>query len=60
LTEFQNVGIIANMTAQLITGFKNVNPDGSILELVVWKVPVPVPPTDHGYKHRAVAARRVT
>lgn len=42
------------MTARLITRFKNVNPDGSILELVVWKVPTPVPPTEHGYKYRAV------
>ena len=45
---------MANMTAQLITRFKNVNPDGSLLELVVWKVPAPVPPTEHGYKYRAV------
>ena len=43
--------MIANMAAQLITRFKNVNPDGSILELVIWKVPEPVPPTDHGFKH---------
>jgi len=42
------------MVAKLITRFKNVNPDGSILELVVWKVPHPVPPTEHGYKYRAV------
>lgn len=42
------------MAAQLITRFKNINPDGSILELVVWKVPDPVPPTEHGYKYRAV------
>lgn len=42
------------MTATLITRFKNINPDGSILELVVWKVPQPVPPTDHGFKYRAV------
>lgn len=48
------VGNIANMAAELITRFKNVNPDGSILELVVWKVPEPVPPTEHGYKYRAV------
>jgi Family of unknown function (DUF6516) len=50
------VGMIANMAAQLITRFKNVNPDGSILELVIWKVPEPVPPTDHGLKYRAVYA----
>jgi len=42
------------MLAQLITGFKSVNPDGSILELVVWRVPKPVPPSTHVYKYRAV------
>ena len=42
------------MAAILITRFKNVNPDGSILELVVWEVPEQVPPTDHGFKYRAV------
>ena len=45
---------MANMQAKLITRFKNVNPDGSILELVVWKVSEPVPPTEHGFKYRAV------
>lgn len=24
-----------------------------MIELVVWKVPTPVPPTEHGYKYRA-------
>lgn len=42
------------MKAILITSFKNINPDGSLLELVVWKVPRPVPPTEHGFKYRAV------
>ena len=42
------------MAAQLITSIKNINPDGSILEVVIWKVPKPVPPTEHGYKYRAV------
>jgi hypothetical protein len=42
------------MVAQLITSIKNVNPDGSILEVVIRKVPKPVPPTEHGYKYRAV------
>jgi len=54
LTTSKNVGIIINMTAELITRFKNVNPDGSILELVIWKVQEPVPPTEHGFKYRAV------
>ena len=42
------------MAAKLITSIKNINPDGSILEVVIWKVPKPVPPTEHGYKYRAV------
>ena len=42
------------MAAELITSIKNINPDGSILEVVTWKVPKPVPPTEHGYKYRAV------
>ena len=42
------------MAAQLITAIKNITPDGSLLEIVIWKVPKPVPPTEHGYKYRAV------
>jgi len=42
------------MPAQLITRFKDVTADGGILELVIWKVPEPVPPTEHGFKYRAV------
>ncbi|NBW79966.1 MAG: hypothetical protein EBR27_13320 [Betaproteobacteria bacterium] len=37
-----------------MTPFKDVTADGGILELVIWKVPEPVPPTEHGYKYRAV------
>jgi hypothetical protein len=54
LTTDIGVGSMANMAAQLVTGFKNVFPDGSILELVVWRVPKPVPPSTHLYKYRAV------
>jgi hypothetical protein len=42
------------MKATLITRFKDVTPEGCIIELVIWKVPEPVPPTLHGYKYRAV------
>ena len=42
------------MAAQLITRFKNVTGDGAILEVVVWKVPAPVPPSEHGFKYSAV------
>lgn len=31
-----------------------MTPGGAILEVVVWKVPTPVPPTEHGYKYSAV------
>ena len=50
------VGKIANMKAELITRFKSVAEDGGVMELVVWRVPRPVPPTEHGYKYRAVYA----
>jgi hypothetical protein len=54
LTATLNVGIIANMAAQLISRFKNITADGAIIEWVIWRVPQPVPPTDHGFKYRAV------
>ena len=44
------------MKAELITRFKSVAEDGGVTELVVWRVPQPVPPSDHGYKYRAVYA----
>jgi Family of unknown function (DUF6516) len=56
LTTLMVVGKLANMPATLITRFKDITADGAILELVVWKVPAPVPPTEHGYKYRAVYA----
>lgn len=42
------------MPAELITRFKDITSDGAILEVVIWKVPAPVPPTEHGYKFSAV------
>ena len=45
---------LSNVPTQLITRFKDVTANGSILELVIWKVPKPLPPTDHGYKYSAV------
>ena len=50
------VGRIVYMKAELITRFKSVAEDGGVMELVVWRVPRPVPPTEHGYKYRAVYA----
>ena len=42
------------MAAQLISRFKNITPDGASIEWVIWRVPQPVPPTNHGFKYRAV------
>ena len=49
-----HVVTIANVQARLITRFKDITSDGAILEVVIWRVPNPVPPADHGYKHSAV------
>ena len=42
------------MKAELITKFKDVSAEGNIVEMVIWRVPEPVPPTSHGYKYRLV------
>ena len=44
------------MKATLITRFKDVTPDGGVIELVVWRVPQPVSPSEHGFKYRAAYA----
>lgn len=41
------------MKATLITRLKDVTPEGDVIELVVWRVPRPVPPSGHDYKYRA-------
>jgi hypothetical protein len=46
--------MIANMKATLITEFKDVSEDDSIIQMIVWRLPVPVPPTAHGFKYRLV------
>lgn len=46
--------MVANKNATLIHDFKNVAEDGSIIQMVVWRVPEPVPPTTHGLKYRLV------
>lgn len=42
------------MKATLVTEFKDVAADGSIIEMVVWRLPAPLPPSDHGFKYRLV------
>lgn len=55
-----SVGIIANMPAVLITRLKDITLEGDVIELVVWRVPKPVPPSTHSYKYRAVYIVRGT
>ena len=50
------------MKATLITRFKQVTAAGDIIELVVWRLPSPLPASPHGYKYRAafiIDGRRV-
>jgi len=42
------------MRATLITRFKDVTPEGDVIELVVWRLPKPLPPCAHDCKYRAV------
>ncbi|UHD17645.1 toxin-antitoxin system TumE family protein [Thiocapsa bogorovii] len=37
-----------------MTRFKDVTSEGGIIELVVWRLPRPVPPCLHPYKYRLV------
>ena len=47
---------MANTKAELITSFKDVTPEGDVIEPVVWRVPQPVPPSTHHFKYRAAYA----
>jgi hypothetical protein len=38
--------------AQLIIRDRRIFADGCIIEVVVWKVPTAVPPTEHRFKYR--------
>ena len=40
------------MKAELIIRYRQVYGDGAIAEAVVWRVPSPVPPSDHDLKYR--------
>ena len=44
------------MKAVLITRFKDVTSEGGVIELVVWRVRQPVPPSTHDFKYRAAYA----
>lgn len=40
------------MAAVLVARAKEVRDDGSIVEIVVWELPEPLPPSAHRYKYR--------
>ncbi|MBV8613213.1 MAG: hypothetical protein JOY66_05505 [Acetobacteraceae bacterium] len=40
------------MKAARLIHDKRVLPDGAVVEVVIWRVPRPVPPSAHGYKYR--------
>ena len=40
------------MDANLIVDFKDITPEGGIIQMRVWKVPKPVPPSSHAFKYR--------
>ncbi|PKM45138.1 MAG: hypothetical protein CVV05_07125 [Gammaproteobacteria bacterium HGW-Gammaproteobacteria-1] len=42
------------MRAELITRFKDVAPDGEVIEMVIWRIPRPAPPCAHDFKYRLV------
>lgn len=39
--------------ARLVIRFKDITPEGGVIEFVAWRVPQPVSPTTHGFKYRA-------
>lgn len=45
------------MKARLIDAIKTVLEDGSIIDLVVWQVPEPVPGSSHLFKYRLFFGR---
>lgn len=45
--------MVANTKAELITQFVDDTEDG-VIQVIVWKVPKPVPPSEHGFKYRLV------
>ena len=46
------------MKAELTFRLKDVTSDGGVIELVVWRVPEPVPPSQHRFKYRAAYVLR--
>lgn len=54
LTVAPDVGIFANVRAELVVDFRDVAEDGSIIQMTIWRVPKPVAPSAHRLKYRLV------
>ncbi len=54
LTTLKYVDININMKAQLRYRFEQNFEDGATVRMVIWNVPSPVPPSEHGHKYRLV------
>lgn len=52
LTTHQGVGIISNMKAVPLIRRRVVLAADAFAEVVVWRVPEPVPPSEHPFKYR--------
>lgn len=46
------IAIIQHMKGQLLVRAKEVRDDGSIVEVVIWSLPEPLPPCRHLFKYR--------
>lgn len=51
-------GVKCHMKAELIIRYRQVYADGCIAEAVVWRVPSPVPPSEHSVKYRLFYGRQ--
>jgi len=51
-------GIICHMKAENLFYRHYVFDDDAIVEMTVWRVPEPVPPTTHGFKYSLFYGRR--
>ncbi len=45
------------MRAKLVFRDKIIYDDGWIVQVVIWQVPSPVPPSEHGFKYRLYAGK---
>ena len=51
-------GVMSHMTARLIFRDRRIFDDAYLVEIVIWQVPEPVPPTDHSFKYRLFYGRK--